>query len=76
MYDQIESLEQQIKGDKKFLDEQATEIEIEREEFNRRIEHLEDIIKKKEKEEDSKISLLSSKVTYGYQFKNHLKSLC
>ena len=76
MYDQIESLEQQIKGDKKFLDEQATEIEIEREEFNRRIEHLEDIIKKKEKEEDSKISLLSSKVTYRHQFRNHLKSLC
>ena len=76
MYDQIESLEQQIKGDKKFLDEQATEIEIEREEFNRRIEHLEDIIKKKEKEEDSKISLLSSKVTYRYQFRNYLKSLC
>ena len=54
---QIESLEQQIKGDKKFLDEQAREIEAEREEFNKKIEYLEDVIKRKEKEEDIKISL-------------------
>ena len=47
----------QIKGDKKFLDEQAREIEAEREEFNKKIEYLEDIIKRKEKEEDIKISL-------------------
>ena len=58
---QIESLEQQIKGDKKFLDEQATEREGEREEFNRRIELLEEVLKRKEKEEDKEISLMTSK---------------
>ena len=58
----IDSLEQQIKGDKRFLEEQATEREGEREEFNRKIEHLEDIIKRKEKEEDAKLSLLAKKV--------------
>ena len=61
MFFQIESLEQQIKGDKKFLDEQATEREGEREEFNRRIELLEEVLKRKEKEEDKEISLMTSK---------------
>ena len=56
----IDSLEQQIKGDKRFLEEQATERESEREEFNKRIEHLEEIIKRKEKEEDKEISLVAS----------------
>ena len=62
----IDSLEQQIKGDKRFLEEQATEREGEREEFNRRIEHLEEVIKRKEKEEDKENSLLmaSNKVKY------------
>ena len=53
-------MEQQIKGDKRFLEEQATEREGEREEFNRRIEHLEEIIKRKEKEEDKEISLVAT----------------
>ena len=52
----IDSLEQQIKGDKRFLEEQATE----REEFTRRIEHLEEVIKRKEKEEDKEISMMAS----------------
>ena len=58
----LESLEQQIRADKRFLTEQAGEREGEREEFNRKIEHLEDIIKRKEKEEDAKLSLLAKKV--------------
>ena len=53
-------MEQQIKGDKRFLEEQATEREGEREEFNKRIEHLEEIIKRKEKEEDKEISLVAT----------------
>ena len=56
----IDSLEQQIKGDKRFLEEQATEREGEREEFTKRIEHLEEIIKRKEKEEDKEISMMAS----------------
>ena len=56
----IDSLEQQIKGDKRFLEEQATEREGEREEFTRRIEHLEEVIKRKEKEEDKEISMMAS----------------
>ena len=58
----VESLEQQIRADKRFLTEQAGEREGEREEFNRKIEHLQDIIKRKEKEEDAKVSLLAKKV--------------
>ena len=59
----LESLEQQIRADKRFLTEQAGEREGEREEFNRKIEHLQDIIKRKEKEEDAKFSLLAKKVS-------------
>ena len=43
------------------MDEQATEREGEREEFNRRIELLEEVLKRKEKEEDKEISLMTSK---------------
>ena len=57
-------MEQQIRADKRFLIEQAGEREGEREEFNRKIEHLQDIIKRKEKEEDAKFSLLAKKVKY------------
>ena len=57
-------MEQQIRADKRFLIEQAGEREGEREEFNRKIEHLQDIIKRKEKEEDAKFSLLAKKVQY------------
>ena len=58
----MESLEQQVRADKRFLTEQAGEREGEREEFNRKIEHLQDIIKRKEKEEDAKFSMLAKKV--------------
>ena len=58
----VESLEQQIRADKRFLTEQAGEREGEREEFNRKIDHLQDIIRRKEKEEDAKFSLLAKKV--------------
>ena len=60
---QVESLEQQMRADKRFMEEQAIEREGEREEFTRKIELLQDIIKKKEKDEDAKISLLSKKVS-------------
>ena len=60
---QMESLEQQMRADKRFMEEQAIEREGEREEFTRKIELLQDIIKRKEKEEDAKISLLSKKVS-------------
>ena len=50
---QIESMEQQLKAEKKIVEEQAVEREGEREEFTSKIEQLEDIIKRKEKEEDS-----------------------
>ena len=59
---QVESLEQQMRADKRFMTEQAMEREGEREEFTRKLEHLQDVIKRKEKEEDAKISLLSKKV--------------
>ena len=52
-----------MRADKRFLREQAGEREGEREEFNRKIEQLQDIIKRKEKEEDAKMSLLAKKVT-------------
>ena len=68
---QVESLEQQMRADKRFMEEQAIEREGEREEFTRKIELLQDIIKKKEKEEDAKISLLSKKVS----MRCHRKSL-
>ena len=55
-------MEQQMRADKRFLREQAGEREGEREEFNRKIEQLQDIIKRKEKEEDAKMSLLAKKV--------------
>ena len=58
----VESLEQQMRADKRFMTEQAMEREGEREEFTRKLEHLQDVIKRKEKEEDAKISLLSKKV--------------
>ena len=58
----VESLEQQIRADKRFLREQAGEREGEREEFNRKIDQLQDIIKRKEKEEDAKSILLAKKV--------------
>ena len=51
-----------MKAEKKFVDEQAGEREGEREEFTNKIEQLEDIIRRKEKEEDSKISLGYAKV--------------
>ena len=51
-----------MKAEKKFVDEQAGEREGEREEFTNKIEQLEEIIKRKEKEEDSKISLGCAKV--------------
>ena len=51
-----------MRADKRFLREQAGEREGEREEFNRKIEQLQDIIKRKEKEEDTKLSLLAKKV--------------
>ena len=47
-----------MRAEKKFVDEQATEREVEREEFTIRIDLLNEIIRKKEKEEDSKISLV------------------
>ena len=59
---QIESLEQQLKAEKKIVEEQAGEREGEKEEFTNKIEQLEEIIKRKEKEEDSKISLGCEKV--------------
>ena len=58
----VESLEQQVRTDKRFMSEQAVEREGEREEFTRRIEQLQDVIRRKEKEEDAKISLLAKKV--------------
>ena len=61
-YLQIESLEQQLKAEKKFLDEQASDREVEREEFTTKIFQLEEILKKKEKEEDGKISQEDVKV--------------
>ena len=51
-----------MKAEKKFVDEQAGEREGEREEFTNKIEQLEEIIRRKEKEEDSKISLGCAKV--------------
>lgn len=60
---QIENLEQQLRAEKKFVDEQAAEREGEREEFTLKIEQLEEILKRKEKEEDSKISLGCLKVS-------------
>ena len=51
-----------MKAEKKFVDEQAGEREGEREEFTNKIKQLEEIIKRKEKEEDSKISLGCAKV--------------
>ena len=63
---QVESLEQQLKGEKRFLEEQAREREFEREEFFRRIEYLEEILRKKEKEEDSRISIRDSGVSNGW----------
>ena len=60
---QVESLEQQLKGEKRFLEEQAREREFEREEFFRRIEYLEEILRKKEKEEDSRISIRDAGVS-------------
>ena len=51
-----------MKAEKKFVDEQAGEREGEREEFTNKIEQLEEIIKRKEKDEDSKISLGCAKV--------------
>ena len=61
-YVQIESLEQQLKAEKKLLYEQASDREVEREEFTAKIFHLEEILKKKEKEEDEKISQEDVKV--------------
>ena len=52
-----------MKAEKKFVDEQAGEREGEREEFIKKIEQLEEIIKRKEKEEDSKISMGGEKVS-------------
>ena len=52
-----------MKAEKKFVYEQAGEREGEREEFIKKIEHLEEIIKRKEKEEDSKISIGCEKVS-------------
>ena len=63
---QVESLEQQLKGEKRFLEEQAREREFEREEFFRRIEYLEEILRKKEKEEDSRISIRDAGVSNGW----------
>ena len=63
---QVESLEQQLKGEKRFLEEQAREREFEREEFFRRIEYLEEILRKKEKEEDSRISIRDAGVSDGW----------
>ena len=51
-----------MKAENKFVDEQACEREGERDEFTNKIEQLEEIIKRKEKEEDSKISLGCAKV--------------
>ena len=51
-----------MRAEKKFVDEQAGEREGEREEFTNKIEQLEEIIKRKEKDEDSKISLGCAKV--------------
>ena len=51
-----------MKGDKKFFEEEASERELEREEFLRRIETLEEIIRRKEKEEDGKLSLQTTRV--------------
>ena len=57
-----------MKGDKKFFDEQASERELEREEFTRRIETLEDILRRKEKEEDGKLSLQTIRVRNIFKF--------
>lgn len=53
-----------MKGDKKFFEEEASERELEREEFLRRIETLEEIIRRKEKEEDGKLSLQTTRVRH------------
>ena len=56
-------MDQQLRSEKKFVDELAAEREGEREEFTNKIEQLEEILKRKEKEEDSKISLGCVKVS-------------